>query len=163
EMFAHHVGSDVPGTLVLVFYLSLLAIFTAVEAWFRREEAPDGGCGRLFPAFFGLLLFVGYFLVPYHLGEQGGFLKTRLAPLFFLVWIACLRESAYREVRIYFRVLTAILLALNLVLVFETFAAGNGEIERYNAGIDAVGTGHRLFVIQHDPNPTPLVNPLLHA
>jgi hypothetical protein len=162
ELCRHHIGADVPGTLVLVFVLILLAVFAAVEPRISAEETDDHP-GRLFPALFGLFLVVAYFLVPYHLGAHGGFLKTRLAPLFIMMWIACLRESAHWEARLFFRSLTVVLLLLNLGLVLDTFDAGNRVLERYNAGLDAVGSNHRLFVIQGDPNPPPLVDPLLHA
>jgi hypothetical protein len=51
----------------------------------------------------------------------------------------------------------------NLVLVTAAVRDGNEVLAQYTAGVEAVGRGHRLFVIQPDPNPSPLVNPLLHA
>ncbi len=162
ELFAHHVGTEVPGTLVLAFHLILLALFTAVE--FRAESAETADAtGRLFPAVFGFLLIVMYFLTANDLSEHGGFLKTRLAPLFVLVWLACLRESTHIEVRLFLRGLTIVLLALNLLLVIAGFAEGNRQIAEYMAGLDAVGTEQRIFVIQPDPRPRPIANPLTHA
>jgi hypothetical protein len=162
ELFAHHVGRDLPGTLVLTFYLVLLAIFTGLEA--RAESVDDGSnAGRLFPTIFGLLLFAAYFLTANDLSEHGGFLKTRLAPLFCLVWLACLRESTHLEVRLFFRILAFVLIVLNLLLVTATVAAGNRLLEQYTAGIETVGVRQRLFVIQPDPRPIPPVNPTLHA
>jgi hypothetical protein len=163
ELFAHHAGSEVPWSLVFVAYLGLLgALMAAEHRW--RAPAEGGGLGRLFPAVFGLVLLGVYLVVPNHLGfDQGGFLKARLAPLPPLLWLACLREPALREARLLVRAVTVLLLAGNLVLVTSTVAAGNREVERYTAGVEAVGGGHRLFVIQQDPRPVPLVDPLLHA
>jgi hypothetical protein len=160
ELFAHHVGSVVAGTLVLVFLLVLLAVFTIAE---RRHDGDADGAGPLFPIVLGLFLLAAYFLVPGDLAEHGGFLKTRLAPVVFLTCIACFRESAHFEVRLFFRALTIVLVGLNLTLVTLTVAAGNQELQQFNVGIQSVGTGQRLFVLQTDPRPTPLVNPLLHA
>jgi hypothetical protein len=147
---------------LLTFYLVLLAIFTGLEA--HAESVGDSSnAGRLFPTIFGLLLFAAYFLTANDLSEHGGFLKTRLAPLFFLVWLACLRESTHLEVRLFFRILAFVLIVLNLLLVTATVAAGNRLLEQYTAGIETVGVRQRLFVIQPDPRPIPPVNPTLHA
>lgn len=163
ELFAHHAGSEIPFSLVLATYLALLAALTVAEYHRTSSEETDGP-GRLFPAVFGLLLLGAYLLVPNDLGfEHGGFLKTRLALLPPLVWLACLREPVRRGVRLLVRTVTVLILAVNLLLVTWTVRDGNHEVEQYTAGIEATGTGHRLFVIQPDPRPTPLVNPLLHA
>ncbi len=164
ELFAHHVGPALPGSVVFAGYFALLAVFTV--AGYRRSLLEESaGPGRLFPAVFGLLLFGAWLLVPYHLLDfaHGGFLKTRLAPLPPLVWLACMREPAPGRARLLVRTATLVLLAANLVLVTRTIDAGNRELEQYTAGLDLVGSGHRLFVVQPNPSPTPLVNPLLHA
>jgi hypothetical protein len=162
ELFAHHVGEEAPGTLVFVGLLALQTAFNFVESRFLKPVEPEA-IGRTFPLVFAVLIAVLYFLLPNDLGEHGGFIKTRLAPLFFLFWLATLRESTHMEVRWFFRGLTFLLAVLNLGLVIVTFEAGNRALEEYNAGIAAVGTGKRLFVVQTDPRIVPLVNPLLHA
>jgi hypothetical protein len=58
---------------------------------------------------------------------------------------------------------TVLLLAVNLLLVADTIRRGNQEVERYTAGVEAAGRGQRIFVIQTNPLPVPLVDPLLHA
>jgi hypothetical protein len=95
--------------------------------------------------------------------EHGGFVKTRLALLPPLVWLGCFAEPPGRVPRLFVRGVTVLLLAVNLLLVADTVRRGNREVERYTAGIEAVGRGQRLFVIQLDPRPVPLVDPLLHA
>src|SRR5262249_44835136 len=161
ELLAHHAGSAVPAYLVFLGYGALLVALAVARRRGRAEE-PDA-VGRGFPPVFGLLPLCAYVLVPNDLrAGQGGFLKTRLAPLPALVWLACLREPAGWP-RHVVRVVTALLLGVNLTCVTRTVLAGNRELERYTAGIDAVGTGHKLFIIQPDPRPIPLVNPLLHA
>lgn len=162
ELFVHHVGRELPGTLVLCFLLLLLAAFKLLEI---RKPPSDStaGAGWLFPTVFAMALFVAYFLTANDLSEHGGFIKARLAPLIFLVAIACLRESSYWEVRLFLRTLTIVLLALNLLMVTLTMADGNRQLEQYTAGMDTVGGGKRIFVIQPDPRPIKLVNPLLHA
>jgi hypothetical protein len=159
ELFAHHLGTDVPGTLVLTAYLAVLAaLAVASRSW--EEGVP----GPVFPAAFAVLLLGAYLVVPEHLGaDQGGFLRTRLAPLPFLLGLACLREPAAFGPRLVVRGLTAYLLAVNLLLVAATVRSGNAELDVYTAGMEAVGGGHRLFVVQKGPGPGELVNPLLHA
>ncbi|HKI37764.1 MAG TPA: hypothetical protein VKA46_38280 [Gemmataceae bacterium] len=182
ELLAHHTGSAVPGGVALLAYLGMLTVLTVVDSlaagrssdWSGDEKDeldnrptsldPTPGPGRLFPAGFGLLLLGAYLLLPNHLGlEHGGFLKARLALLPPLLWLACLREPALPEARLLVRGLTALLIAGNLFLVTDTVRIGNREVEQYTAGVEAVGRGHRLFVIQSNPKATPLVNPLLHA
>ncbi len=164
DLAAYHLGSAVSGGLVLTAYLAMLAGLTAAEFFFSRPREEGTGPGRLFPAVFGLLLLGAYFLVPDHLGSvHGGFLKARLAPLPFLLWLACLREPACFEVRALVRAVTVLLLAANLLLVTATVRDGNELLGQYTAGIEAVGRGHRLFGIQSGAPPSPLVNPLLHA
>ena len=162
ELFAYHAGAGVPWSLVVVAYLGLLGALIAAEH--RWGAQAEGGPGWLFPAGFGLVLLGVYLLVPDHLGpEHGGFLKARLAPLPLLVGLACFREPALREARLLVRSVTALLVVGNLLLVTGTVSAGNREVERYTAGVEAVGRGHRLFVSQENPPRAPLVNPLLHA
>jgi hypothetical protein len=163
ELGDNHLGHAIPGSLILVVYLGLLAAVTVYDCYNGRTEERDGP-GRLFPAVFGLLLLAGYLLVPSHLDfSHGGFLKTRLAPLPLLVWLACLREPAQPRTRFLARMAVFLLLAANLVLVTWTIRDGNRELQQYTAGMEAAGRGHRLFVMQADPSPAPLVNPLLHA
>jgi len=59
--------------------------------------------------------------------------------------------------------LTVVLLSVNLIFVMGTFRSGNQELEKYTAGMEAVGRGHRLFVVQDDVRASPLVDPILHA
>jgi hypothetical protein len=160
ELFAHHVGHAIPGSLVLAGYLGLLLVVTVAG---RRDPEPDRP-GWLFPAVFGFLLLAGFVLIPEDLGfSHGGFLKGRLAPLPPLLWLACLREPAQRWLRLPVRAVTVLLLAANLALVVHTLEIGNREVAEYTAGIDAAGRDHRLFVMQANPSPPPLVDPLLHA
>lgn len=163
ELFAHHVGDEVPGTLILVGFLLLQFLFCAVERQPSVEPTGTNATGRLFPILFAVLIAAMYFLLPDDLGAHGGFIKARTAPLFFLFLLPTLRESSHAEVRWFFRALTLLLAVLNLMLVAATIAAGNRVLEEYNAGIAAVGTGKRIFVMQTDPRAAPLVNPLLHA
>jgi hypothetical protein len=164
ELAGHHLGSVVSGALVFAAYLAWLAALAAAEFLFARPQQHEGGPGRLFPAVFGLLLLGVYLLVPDHLGTvHGGFLKARLAPLPFLLGLACLREPACFEARLLVRVVTALLLAANLALVTATVRDGNEALAQYTAGIEVVGPGHRLFVIQGHPASPPPVDPLLHA
>jgi hypothetical protein len=163
ELFAHHVGTTIPGSLILTAYWGLLAAITAASRGATAAEDCDRA-GRLFPAVFGLCLLIGFLLVPNHLGfTHGGFLKTRLAPVIPLVWLGCLREPTARWPRALLRLSAAVLLVANLILVVRTIAAGNRELNEYTAGLEAAGTGHRLVITQLDPTPTPLVDPLLHA
>jgi hypothetical protein len=163
ELVANHVGPAIPGSLVLASYWGLLAVLT-VAGYRHRSPEERGGPGWIFPAVFGLLLLAGCLLVPHDVEfTHGGFLKTRLAPLPPLVWLACLREPMHRWTRLLVRTVTILLLAMNLALVTRAVHAGNEELAQYTAGLDAAGCGHRLFVMQADPSPTPLVNPLKHA
>ncbi len=161
ELFEYQAGSDPPFSLFVVPYFILLGVFTLMEyRGSRGEEA--GGPGHLFPALFGLLTLALCVLLPQHLSfDQGGFLKSRVAMLPPLFWLACLREPVCPVKRLIVRTATLLLLGLNLVLVLQAMAAGNGMVAPYTAGIDAVGRGHRLFIAQRDMGG--LVDPLLHA
>jgi hypothetical protein len=168
ELFKYHAGSSVPFSLLVAFPFILLAVCVLRESG-RRTPEESAGPGRVFPFLLGLLLLGVYLLLPDHLGfdqgvlRHGGFLKARLALLPPLLWLACLPEPARPVVRWLFRSVTVLLLGVNLVLVGGAVRLGNLELERYAAGIEAVGRGQRLVARQADPRPTPLVNPLLHA
>ena len=89
ELLANHGGPAIPGSLVLAGYWGLLAVLTVAGYRNRSPEERDGP-GWLFPAVFGLVLLAGCLLAPDDIEfTHGGFLKTRLAPLPFLVWLAC--------------------------------------------------------------------------
>jgi hypothetical protein len=103
----------------------------------------------LFPLLLGLLVLVGYLFLANSLSARGGlshggYLKPRLALLPPLIWLACLREPSSTPLRLGLRTLTVLLLAVNLCLVIRTFRADNETLERFTAGIDAVGRGQRL-------------------
>ncbi len=159
ELVAYHAGPEFPLGPILAMYLGFLLVVTVAGG---RPEGDHGG--PLFPALFGLFLLVAFMLVPDHLGaEHGGFVKGRLAPLPPLLWLACLREPAVRAARLLVRTVTALLLGANLALVTSTVHLGNEQLAAYTAGLEAIGTGHRLFVQQPDAPRSPLVDPLLHA
>src|SRR5262249_39344006 len=80
-----------------------------------------------------------------------------------LAWLACLSEPARLGMRMVVRGLVLVLLAANLYLVTAAVAFANQELAEYNAGMEAFGRGHHLFVIQADRHPAPLADPLLHA
>jgi hypothetical protein len=163
ELLGYHAGPEIPSGLVLLAFLALLTVVTVADARAGPPDVSDGR-GRLFLIVFGLLLLAGYLLVPNHLSfEHGGFLKARLAPLPPLLALACLREPRHEVVRALVRALTVGLLGANLLLVADTIRTGNEEVEEYTAGVEAVGHGHRLFVVQDERARSPLVNPLLHA
>jgi len=142
-------------------YRQLIAALTARDLKARYRGSILG----FFWSLANPLLLLGvYLLVPNHLGfAHGGFLKCRLALLPPLIWLACLREPPWRWPRHAVRAVILLLVSGNLLLVTTTIRAGNRELEQYNAGIAAVGRGHRLYVVQTDPQPTPPVDPLLHA
>jgi hypothetical protein len=161
ELFEYHAGADLPFGLLLLPYCALLVAFQV-----SGGRAPSNGArpGWYFPALFGLFALIGYLLVPNHLGfDHGGFLKARLAMLPPLAWLACLREPARPVQQLIARGAVVFLLVVNLALVADTIDAGNQAVAQYTAGIEAVGSGHRLFVIQPDLRQRPLVDPLLHA
>ena len=160
ELFECHAGARLPFTLLLLPYCALLVCFTVVGRWSGEHDSTPG---RLFPFLFGLLLLAAYLLVPDDLHRHGGVLKARLALLPPLVWLACLREPAHFGMRLVSRTAALGLVAANLFLVTATFAAGNRALAQYTAGLDAVGRGGRLFVVQPDPQPIPIADPLFHA
>src|SRR5262249_15009162 len=135
ELFAHHARTAGPGTLVLTAYLVALAALAAAGR-LRHQQGrgasagqPSEDAGPLFPAVFAALLLGAYLVVPDHLGEShGGFLLTRLAPLPFLLALACLREPTSFGPRLVSRWLTTSLLVINLPLVAATTGVGNEEL-----------------------------------
>jgi hypothetical protein len=164
ELFEHHAGRELSFTLFVVLYFQLVAGLAWATHTPAAHPPPDAQAGRLFPLVFGSLLFALYVLVPDQLGlDHGGFLKCRLAFLPPLIWLACLREPAPFGARLLVRSVTVVLLGVNLALVTRTVYAGNQELEPYVAGIEAVGSGRRLFVAQAVSASPQLVQPLLHA
>ncbi len=168
ELLEHHTGPAVSFALLALCCLLILALYTILEFWLSpREPGPRGAW--LFPLLFGLALLVAYALVPFDLGHargvlpHGGYLKTRLAMLPFMLGLACLREPANTAVRIGVRGVLALLLVVHLLLVLATVSRGNTLIAEYTAGLDAAGRGQRLFVSHDEHRLFPLVNPLLHA
>jgi hypothetical protein len=162
ELFECHAGAQVPFSLFLVPYYALLVCCTAAKAQ-HRERENDSTPHWLFPLLLGLLFLAVYLLVPDTLERHGSVLKARLALLPPLVWLACLRQPDRLGMRIVSRAAVLALLGANLLLVTGTFAAGNQALARYTAGVEAVGRGGRLFVVQPDPHPSPLADPLFHA
>lgn len=190
ELFEHHAGPRAPLSLFFLCIFVVLAAVTITEYCCRpwREPAresddadhagePDAelsalphqqpGPGLLFPILLGLLMLVFYLLLANHLGTRGGpahggFLKARLVLLPPLLWLACLRESASTSLRITGRALVVALLGVNLFLVTRTFAAENETLDRFTAGIEAVGRGRRLAAIGNSGG-SRLANPLTGA
>jgi hypothetical protein len=162
ELFECHAGARVPFSLFVVPYYALLVCFTVAESQPRERETASPS-PWFFPFLLGLLLFTAYLLVPDSLDRHGSVLKARLALLPPLLWLACLREPARLGMRIVSRAAVLALLGANLLLVTGTFAAGNRALAQYTAGVEAVGRGGRLFVVQPDPHPSPLADPLFHA
>lgn len=178
ELFEHHAGARPP---LSIYFLLLFVLFAAVaiaEYWRKhRPDEPNAGLpitprqnpgpGFLLPLLLGLLFLVFYLFLSNSLSTRGGlshggYLKPRLALLPPLIWLACLRESANTSIRLVLRGLMAALLAANLYLVNQTFRADNEILERFTAGIEAVGRGHRLatFGIRRTSQ---LANPLAGA
>jgi hypothetical protein len=167
EIFTYHAGKQVSITMVLSIGLVLLTGIMLIDTAGRQRPADDPG--SLFPVVFGLLVLGAYLLLPNHLGggdgglPNGGFLKTRLAPLPFLFWLAALRDPVLLGPRIAVRATAVVLLGANLVFVTATVAEGNRHLSEFTAGVEVIGRGHRLSVVQAGGWRSPLVDPLLHA
>jgi hypothetical protein len=157
DLFECHAGGRLPFSLLLLPGYALLLACTVAE-W-----EPIPAWRWLMPLVLSLLLLAAYGLVPDSLHPHGSIIKARLAPLPPLVWLACLREPARLGVRIFSRTAVLALLGANLLLVTAYFATGNQALAEYTAGLDAIGRGGRLFVVQPDPHPVPLADPLFHA
>jgi len=161
ELFEYQAGSRVAFSLFLIPLYALLGACALARSC--RPALDADSPGRLLPLILGMLLLAAYLLAPPTLDAHGGFLKQRLAVLPPLAWLACLSEPARASMRIVVRGLLLVLLAANLFLVTEAVAFANQELAEYNAGAEAFGWRHRLFVIQADQHPAPLADPLLHA
>jgi hypothetical protein len=163
ELFECHAGAHPPFSVFLLPYYALLVCCTVAESLRRREQENVPRPRWFLPLLAGLLLFAAYLLVPDSLDRHGSVIKARLALLPPIVWLACLREPARLGLRIVSRAAVFTLLGANLLLVTGRFAAGNQALAQYMAGMEAVGRGGRLFVVQPDPQPIPLADPLFHA
>jgi hypothetical protein len=162
EVFEHHAGAGAVLTIALFILFVAFAAVALVEYCRhpRAKQALKTGevvqcaastpCpGWLFPFLLGVVFLACYLLLANSLGVRGGlphgsYLKPRLALLPPLFWLACLRESANPWIRRALRAAIVALLAVNLFLVIRTFHADNETLERFTAGIDAVGRGQRL-------------------
>jgi hypothetical protein len=191
EIFEHHAGARPPFSIFLVAYFLVFTAFALGEygyqTWFEPaleatevvdDDEPDGepstsprpkpGPGWLLPLLFGLVMLAFYLVLPHDLGARdgllphGGYLKSRLALLPPLIWLACLREPANTPTRLVVRALTMVLLGANLLLVVRTFETDNETLDRFTAGIEAVGRGQRLTALGTSGRGR-LVNPLANA
>jgi hypothetical protein len=187
ELFEHHAGARPPLSLFLILYYFVFAAFAVGEHFYRRWFEPPleatevvesdqppaapsqkAGPGWLFPLFFGFLMLGFYLFLANDLGTRGGhlphggYIKSRLALFPPLIWLACLREPANTPTRLVIRILTVVLLGVNLFLVTRTFHEDNKTLEQFTAGIEVVGRGRRLTAIG-PPGRGRLANPLVGA
>jgi hypothetical protein len=168
EVLAFHAGPNTPLGMTFGGYLLVVTMLTIAIPPERSPGTPAGP-GPVFPAVFGVLVLGAYLLMPDHLGggdgglPNGGFLKTRLAPLPALFWLACLREPRFWAVRLLLRLGIASLLGINLTMVTTAVRDGSRVLAQFTAGIDAVGRGHRVFAVQSAGWPSPYANPMFHA
>lgn len=190
ELFEHHAGAHLPFTLfVIPLFLMLAAIASAESGYYswlaptqeatevvddKTDGEPSGApCSRpapswLVPLLLGVVMLAFYLVVPNNLDgvdrrvAHGGFLKSRLALFAPLLWLACLREPVTPSARLVSRALVGALIGVNLFLVTRTFQADNEMLERFTAGIEAVGCGHRL-VANGTSRTSRIANPLANA
>jgi hypothetical protein len=168
QIFEPQAGGYVAPGLLLWGLLGGLALASLAR---RREHYDgDGERPRAWPvAGLGGLFFLLYLLVPDHLGaganttEHGGFLKARLALLPALLWLACFPEPRLPLARHALCATVFFLVGLNLVLVTQYCQHANRELEEYTAGLQRVGGGRSLFVLEPEGEPKGVADPLLHA
>jgi hypothetical protein len=163
QIFEPQAGGYLAVGLGLWLFLAALALLTLGQG--RDQTRPP-----VWPvATLGLLLFLLYFLVPDHLGadphstEHGGFLKSRLALLPPLLWLACFPMPRLLAARRLLGGALALLLCLNLALVLGYCQRANRDLAEYTAGIGSVGPGRVIFALTPDDQPRPVADPLLHA
>ncbi len=171
DYFTHHIQGEVPlGLLVGLLYVAL-ALATILSRWQTERGASisvAASPARWPAAVLALVFLVFYVLTIDDLGEHGSFLKARLAllpPLLLLGWFTLPARPAFAMA---VNVGITFILAINLAFVIDRVEADNIEIAEYTAGVDAVGRGKILYVLQDTSRPNraghvQIANPLLHA
>lgn len=154
ELYLHRTGRALFGFAVLALCaLSLMVSLCSGRAGGGSPEMTRKGADAFrspIPiAILAALLMLLFVLLPDHLGEQGGFLKARLAPVPPLLLLGCMRELP--RLRIALRATAALLIALNLGLVVQRIDADNGDLAEYTGSQVAAGSGRTWFVMQQ-PN-----------
>lgn len=113
--------------------------------------SPEAGGQRWPIACYGLMLFMFYFLVADHLpGDQGGFLKCRLAAVFPLCLLAGCRPPTRPFLRRACWTLALVALSWKLGLISGHIRSLQGEIEEFTAGVGEIGEERILFIIRGD-------------
>ncbi len=153
-----------PLALVSGLGLALCIAWLIAGVFGQVEKVPSQGpCSRRWPVgLLGVAVAILYFLVPDHFAAgHGGHLKSRLAPLPFLVWLASCRPPPRRMAPI-LGVAGLAAIGLNLTLIWIHIARAQADLNEFTAAVEHVGNNRVLFVSRGDSTRKP-VNYLEHA
>jgi hypothetical protein len=107
-----------------------------------------------------MLLF--HFLLPEGLGQHGGFLRDRFAPLAPLLAIACFRRVWHGWTSLVLQAALYALVGWNALLLTGFFREANEVIQTFSSGVACVGEDRTLIVYRPE-KPSDGVDYLLHA
>ena len=154
ELFAVHADAWPLGLLGF----AVAALWVGVSRSLDPRTWPDVRGWKRPLAGLSALLLLAFAIVPDHLGAQGGFLKARLATVPLLLGLSLLPEAPRGPSRSLGVVAMALLLGLNLHLVWSHFAEANRDLAEFTAAIAFVRSGETLVALKPRPEEGSLVD-----
>lgn len=136
SLFGAYELSFLPIGLLAFMFIQALLIAPLVVHAASRDDPSTRPLFRT-AAFLGLSLALMYFLVPEHLGEHGGYVRTRLAPLMIMASLPCVRLAASRVASCMVFAGLLVLLAINLASVSLFFDAAGRDLAEFTAAVGA--------------------------
>jgi hypothetical protein len=162
DIFVGYLGWSIPvGLCCLLMFGAAAALW--LYDWFRKKGAAADAANE-WPVFVVLVVMgILYIAMPDGFGNHGGYLKPRLAIVLPVLGLALLRPPSDAWARYGLLGGNCTLVAAQLVCTYGHFAAANQLLDQYTAGIDEIGRGHVIYVIQTTETDPYRVNYLLHA
>jgi hypothetical protein len=163
QLFGPLFKGPVPVTVLALVIFAAIILFQLLQ----KTPAPAVPCSAP-PKWLWLLVLIGvsglYAFTPEHIGfEHGGYLKQRFAVLLPLLLLTIVQAPRWPALHAIVCAAALVLLGLTAANALFYVAAANATIRDFTAGQDAGGNGRVMFVVQEQPKPKPVSDPLRHA
>jgi hypothetical protein len=132
-------------------------------AWMRARVETESVSGWWAILAVVAVMSVLYVAAPDWLGQHGGVLKPRLAVVLPVLASALPRQPTVAWLRHFLWFGACALVAAQVTCIGTHIAAANRLLEQYLAGLDAIGRGHVVYVVQSIDQRPHQVSYLLHA